>query len=197
MSDDYSCRFVVELAKKAPKAIANSPLVIHMQWIRIEKLIFRSRPFVFNGIYGMDGYIAYLKTFIVENDLEIYFELPANVAFHKLQDERRMLWCMTYITARKTNSNLSKDEVMRILHFYIRMRFDATIGMRNESIKMFNEHSRAVNNSKIHNIWKEWEMDRLEFTSVIQWLPNEMLEDVVGMTSQSAHPRTYNHFVSI
>lgn len=136
----------------------------------------------------MHGYIAYLKTFMSEEDLTYYFELPIIIAFHRQQNINERTWCIKYIEARKTNPNLDKETVISVFHYYVDMKCDVI-----ESIEMFMQHVKTLNNSKIHRVWDEWEMISETFTSMAQWLPNEMVEDVVGMTRQPAHPSTYNH----
>lgn len=62
---------------------------------------------------------------------------------------------------------------------------------RMNAYNAFETYLQNVNNDYIHPAWDLWYMEIPEYTSLIQWLPQEMLEDITQLTTQPAHPSTF------
>lgn len=52
--------------------------------------------------------------------------------------------------------------------------------------------ARVVNNGKVHPVWNEWFMNTHDYDNMVQWMPREMMEDVVMMTRRRSMPETVN-----
>lgn len=125
-----------------------------------------------------DEYIDLLRSYVPIDELGVFvsIQLPAVHHFHVSDAMKRYLGLL--FLALKTN-------VPGIWVWSLWFTL-----LRSNDEDAFKRSVIDLNNKQIHDVWDEWFMNDMEYTSLVQWLPRELIEDIVMLTPRRSSPET-------
>lgn len=93
-------------------------------------------------------------------------------------------WLSTFVSVYKFNPNITWWD--------INLNFEGMwYDNRELGIKCFKQRMRDINNSRIPELWTLWEMETHEYDKNIQWLPEELIIDLLELRGESGNRFSY------
>lgn len=130
-----------------------------------------------------------IRSSYIVNNLRSFLRIANILSFYVLnRSDGLRSWieyCMRLHTIYYNARGIDFVRAMRVT------RYSCMTAVTNDQRNEFEERIRTLHNSYIHPAWEQWEMDTNEYTSLVQWLPHEMLADITQFTNQPASPHSY------
>jgi hypothetical protein len=142
-------------------------------------------------VYYMDSFRCVLYNIaIVRENLPTFFRLLALINKVDFYDEGYPAFITAAIQIAKTFPHMSVWDIGFAYRSAVWKNADFMLESYNEGImtRRLQKWKEIVYQQQTSGLWEEWEMRVPEFTSWIQWLPRELIEDVATLQGKLCFP---------
>lgn len=107
------------------------------------------------------------------------------IRFEQLYDSNIKTWILGLIDILTLNPNVNSKEILKVYN-------NLSCYLDISRFEFFSSKIRNINNSRVSNLWDLWELGSYNYNSYIQWLPEEMVEDISILEGRLCHRNTYH-----